>query len=66
MSLARISATCKGFPGASDGKESTCILYHLIGKILWRRKRQPTCLENSMDRGVCVCVCVCVWQSKRN
>ena len=35
MSLARISATCKGFPGASDGKESTCILYHLIGKILW-------------------------------
>ena len=29
-----------GFPGGSDGKESVC--YPWVGKIPWRRERQPT------------------------
>ena len=50
-----------GFPGGSDGKESTCNagdqegLDPCVGKILWRREWLPTqysCLENSVDRGV--------------
>ena len=31
-----------GFPGGSDGKESTCNAEDQIGKIPWRRKWQPT------------------------
>ena len=49
----------EGFPGGASGKESTCPNRRhgfdpWVGKIPWRRKRQPTqfsCLENLMDRG---------------
>ena len=49
-----------GFPGGSDGKESACKCRRprfdgWVGKILWKRKWQPTalfCLENSINRGV--------------
>ena len=32
----------KGFPGDSDGKESTCNVGEWVGKILWKRDRLPT------------------------
>ena len=43
-------ALCQGFPGDANGKEPTCQCrrckrheFHLwVGKIPWRRKRQPT------------------------
>ena len=31
-----------GFPGGSDGKESTCNAEDQIGQVPWKRKRQPT------------------------
>jgi len=39
--------TYKGFPGGSDGKECACNARDpefdpWVGKIPWRRKRQPT------------------------
>ena len=48
-----------GFPGSSDGKESTCNVGDVGsipgGKIPWRKDGNPlqdSCLENPMDRGV--------------
>ena len=51
-----------GFPSGANGRESACPCKRhkrqgfnpWVGKILWRRKWQPTSvflLENSMDRG---------------
>ena len=53
------SPRCAGFPGGSDGKESTCIIGDL-GSILGSGRSpeegngnplQYSCLENPMDRG---------------
>ena len=31
-----------GFPGGSDGKESTCNAEDQVGKVPWKREWQPT------------------------
>ena len=52
------SSVLDGFPGGSDGKESTCNVGHLgsipgggHGNIL-----QYSCLEKPMDRGACLAI----------
>ena len=52
----RLTSVFLGFPGGSDGKESTCNVGDLgsIGKIAWRGNGYPLQnfgLENSMHRG---------------
>ena len=49
---------CVGFPGGSDGKESTCNVGNWVLSLDWEdslEKGMAThssiCLENSMDRG---------------
>ena len=41
-----------GFPGGSDGKESTCNEGDLVRSLGWKDfLEEYSCLENSMDRG---------------
>jgi len=41
-----------GFPGGSDGKESTCNEGDLVRSLGWKDSLEEySCLENSMDRG---------------
>ena len=55
-----MSSSTKGFPGGSDGKESTCSVEDLslfpgLGIFPGEGNGYPfqySCLENSMDRGV--------------
>ena len=44
-----------GFPGGSDGRESTCTVGDLVRSLGWEdplEKGATTHLENTMDRGV--------------
>ena len=41
-----------GFPGGSDGKETTCNEGDLVRSLGWKDSLEEySCLENSMDRG---------------
>ena len=59
ISVLEIFSNCNGFPGASDGKESTCNTRDLssiprLGRSSGEGNGNPllySCLENSMDRG---------------
>ena len=59
ISILEIFSNCNGFPGGSDGKESTCNAGDLAsipesGRPPGEGNGKPlqySCLENSMDRG---------------